>query len=325
MTIPRRDFLRLAAGAAALPTLSQVATAEDYPSKPVRILVGYAPGGTTDTIARMIGQRLADRLGQQFLVETRAGAGTNIATEALVRSPPDGYTLFISTSANAINATLYERLNFDFIRDTAPVAMIADAPLVMEVHPSVPVHTVPEFIAYARANPGKINMASAGTGSPVHVAGELFMMLTGTKLVHVPYRGSAPAITDMLGGQMQVIFDTVPTSLEHIRAGKLRPLAVTTAKRLDALPDVPTVADFLPGFEAGAWQALSAPKGTPPDIINRLNREVNAVVADPKMKGQLEDLSLRVLSGTPSDFGKLIADDTEKWAKVVKFAGIKAD
>jgi tripartite-type tricarboxylate transporter receptor subunit TctC len=325
MTIPRRDFLRLAAGAAALPALSQVATAEDYPSKPVRILVGYAPGGTTDTIARMIGQRLAERLGQQFLVETRAGAGTNIATEALVRSPPDGYTLFISTSANAINATLYERLNFDFIRDTAPVAMIADAPLVMEVHPSVPVHTVPEFIAYARANPGKINMASAGTGSPVHVAGELFMMLTGTKLVHVPYRGSAPAITDMLGGQMQVIFDTVPTSLEHIRAGKLRPLAVTTAKRLDALPDVPTVADFLPGFEAGAWQALSAPKGTPPDIINRLNREVNAVVADPKMKGQLEDLSLRVLSGTPADFGKLIADDTEKWAKVVKFAGIKAD
>jgi tripartite-type tricarboxylate transporter receptor subunit TctC len=203
--------------------------------------------------------------------------------------------------------------------------MIADAPLVMEVHPSVPVHTVPEFIAYARANPGKINMASAGTGSPVHVAGELFMMLTGTKLVHVPYRGSAPAITDMLGGQMQVIFDTVPTSLEHIRAGKLRPLAVTTAKRLDVLPDVPTVADFLPGFEAGAWQALSAPKGTPPDIINRLNKEVNAVVAEPKMKGQLEDLSLRVLSGTPADFGKLIADDTEKWAKVVKFAGIKAD
>jgi tripartite-type tricarboxylate transporter receptor subunit TctC len=325
MTIPRRDFLRLAAGAATLPALSRVATADDYPTKPVRVLVGYAPGGTTDTLARMIGQRLADRLGQQFLIETRTGAGTNIATEALVRSPPDGYTLFLATSANAINATLYERLSFNFIRDVAPVAIIADAPLVMEVHPSVPVRTVPEFIAYARANPGKINMASAGTGSPVHVAGELFMMLTGTKLVHVPYRGSAPAITDMLGGQMQVIFDTVPTSLEHIRAGKLRPLAVTTANRLDALPDIPTVADFLPGFEASAWQGLCAPKGTPADIVNRLNKEVNAAVTDPKMKGQLEDLSLRVLAGTPADFGRLIADDTEKWAKVVKFAGIKAD
>jgi tripartite-type tricarboxylate transporter receptor subunit TctC len=325
MKLPRRQFLRLTAAAAALPALSRVATADDYPSKPVRILVGYAAGGATDTIARMIGQRLAERLGQQFLVETRTGAGTNIAAEALVRAPPDGYTLFLATSANAINATLYERLSFNFIRDVAPVAIVADAPLVMEVHPSVPVHTVPEFIAYARANPGKINMASAGTGSPVHVAGELFMMTTGIKLVHVPYRGSAPAITDMLGGQMQVIFDTVPTSLEHIRAGKLRPLAVTTTKRLDALPDVPTVADFLPGFEASAWQGLCAPKGTPAGIIDRLNKEVNAAVADPKMKGQLEDLSLRVMSGTPADFGKLIADDTEKWAKVIKFAGIKAD
>jgi tripartite-type tricarboxylate transporter receptor subunit TctC len=301
MKLPRRQFLRLAAGAAVLPAVSRVATADDYPSKPVRILVGYAAGGATDTIARMIGQRLAERLGQQFLVETRTGAGTNIAAEALVRAPPDGYTLFLATSANAINATLYERLSFNFIRDVAPVAIVADAPLVMEVHPSVPVHTVPEFIAYARANPGKINMASAGTGSPVHVAGELFMMTTGIKLVHVPYRGSAPAITDMLGGQMQVIFDTVPTSLEHIRAGKLRPLAVTTTKRLDALPDVPTVADFLPGFEASAWQGLCAPKGTPAGIIDRLNKEVNAAVADPKMKGQLEDLSLRVMSGTPAD------------------------
>jgi tripartite-type tricarboxylate transporter receptor subunit TctC len=325
MNIQRRQFLHLAAGAAALPALSRVATADDYPSKPVRILVGYAAGGATDTIARMIGQRLAERLGQQFLVETRTGAATNIAAEALVRAPPDGYTLFLATSANAINATLYERLSFNFIRDVSPVAIVADAPLVMEVHPSVPVHTVPEFIAYARANPGKINMASAGTGSPVHVAGELFMMTTGIKLVHVPYRGSAPAITDMLGGQMQVIFDTIPTSLEHIRAGKLRPLAVTTTKRLDALPDVPTVADFLPGFEASAWQGLCAPKGTPADVIDRLNKEVNAAVADPKMKGQLEDLSLRVMSGTAADFGKLIADDTEKWAKVIKFAGIKAD
>jgi tripartite-type tricarboxylate transporter receptor subunit TctC len=325
MTIPRRDFLRLAAGAATLPALSRVATADDYPTKPVRVLVGYAPGGTTDTLARMIGQRLTDRLGQQFLIETRTGAGTNIATEALVRSPPDGYTLFLATSANAINATLYERLSFNFIRDVAPVAIIADAPLVMEVHPSVPVHTVPEFIAYARANPGKINMASGGVGSPPHLAGELFMMTTGVKLVHVPYRGSAPAITDMLGGQMQVYFDLIASSIEHIRAGKLRPLAVTTTKRLDALPDVPTVADFLPGFEVSAWQGLCAPKGTPADIIDRLNKEVNAAVADPKIKGQLEDLSLRVMSGTAADFGKLIADDTEKWAKVIKFAGIKAD
>jgi tripartite-type tricarboxylate transporter receptor subunit TctC len=326
MKLPhRRQFLHLAAGAAALPAVSRIAIADDYPSKPVRILVGYAAGGATDTIARMIGQRLAERLGQQFLVEARTGAATNIAAEALVRAPPDGYTLFLATSANAINATLYERLSFNFIRDVAPVAIIADAPLVMEVHPSVPVHTVPEFIAYARANPGKINMASGGVGSPPHLAGELFMMTTGVKLVHVPYRGSAPAITDMLGGQMQVYFDLIASSIEHIRAGKLRPLAVTTTKRLDALPDVPTVADFLPGFEVSAWQGLCAPKGTPADIIDRLNKEVNAAVADPKIKGQLEDLSLRVMSGTAADFGKLIADDTEKWAKVIKFAGIKAD
>jgi tripartite-type tricarboxylate transporter receptor subunit TctC len=323
--LPRRQFLHLAAGAAALPALSRVAAADDYPSKPVRILVGYAAGGATDTIARMIGQRLAERLGQQFLIEARTGAATNIAAEALVRAPPDGYTLFLATSANAINATLYQRLSFNFVRDAAPIAIIADSPLVMEVHPSVPVHTVPEFIAYARANPGKINMASGGVGSPPHVAGELFMMTTGVKLVHVPYRGSAPAITDMLGGQMQVYFDLIASSIEHIRAGKLRPLAVTTTKRLDALPDVPTVADFLPGFEVSAWQGLCAPKGTPADIIDRLNKEVNATVADPKIKGQLEDLSLRVMSGTAADFGKLIADDTEKWAKVIKFAGIKAD
>jgi tripartite-type tricarboxylate transporter receptor subunit TctC len=299
--------------------------ADDYPSKPVRILVGYAAGGATDIIARMTGQRLAERLGQQFLVETRTGAGTNIAAEAVVRAPPDGYTLFLATSANAINATLYERLSFNFIRDVAPVAIIADVPLVMEVHPSVPAKTIPAFIAYAKANPGKINYASGGIGSPPHVAGELFKMMTGVDMIHVPYRGGAPALTDMLGGQMQVIFDTIPTSLEYIRAGKLRPLAVTTTKRLDALPDVPTVADFLPGFEASAWQGLCAPKGTPADIIDRLNKEMNTVVADPKMKGQLEDLSLRVMSGTPGDFGKLIADDTEKWAKVVRFAGIKAD
>jgi tripartite-type tricarboxylate transporter receptor subunit TctC len=326
MKLPhRRQFLHLAAGAAALPALSRVATADDYPSKPVRILVGYAAGGTTDTIARMIGQRLAERLGQQFLIETRTGAGTNIAAEALVRAPPDGYTLFLATSANAINATLYERLSFNFVRDVAPVAIIADAPLVMEVHPSIPAKTVPAFIAYAKANPGKINYASGGIGSPVNVAGELFKMIAGVNMVHVPYRGGAPALADLLGGQVQVMFDTLPSSLEHIRAGKLRPLAVTTTQRLDALPDVPTVADFLPGFEASAWQGLCAPKGTPADIIDRLHKGVNAVVADPEMKRQLEDLSLRVMSGSAADFGKLIAGDTEKWAKVIKFAGIKAD
>jgi tripartite-type tricarboxylate transporter receptor subunit TctC len=325
LKLPRRQFLHLAAGAAALPALSRIASAQTYPTKPVRILVGYAAGGATDVIARMIGQRLAEWLGQQFLVETRTGAATNIAAEALVRAPPDGYTLFLATSANAINATLYERLSFNFIRDVAPVAIIADAPLVMEVHPSIPAETIPTFIAYAKANPGKINFASGGIGSPPHVAGELFKMMTGIDMIHVPYRGGAPALADMLGGQMQVMFDTIPTSLEHIRAGKLRPLAVTTTKRLDALPNVPTVADFLPGFEASAWQGLCAPKGTPADIIDRLNKEVNAAVADPKIKGQLEDLSLRVLSGTAADFGKLIADDTEKWAKVIKFAGIKAE
>jgi tripartite-type tricarboxylate transporter receptor subunit TctC len=326
MKLPhRRQFLHLAAGAAALPALSLVATADDYPSKPVRILVGFAAGGTTDIVARMIGQRLAERLGQQFLVETRTGAGTNIAAEAVVRAPPDGYTLFLATSANAINATLYERLSFNFIRDVAPVAIIADAPLVMEVHPSVPAKTVPAFIAYAKANPGKINYASGGIGSAVNVAGELFKMMAGVNMVHVPYRGGAPALADLLGGQVQVMFDTIPSSLEHIRAGKLRPLAVTTTQRLDALPDVPTVADFLPGFEASAWQGLCAPKGTPADIIDRLHKEVNAAVADPEMKRQLEDLSLRVMSGSAADFGKLIAGDTEKWAKVIKFAGIKAD
>jgi tripartite-type tricarboxylate transporter receptor subunit TctC len=325
LKLPRRQFLRLTAAAAALPALSRVATADDYPSKPVRILVGYAAGGPTDTIARMIGQRLAERLGQQFLVETRTGAATNIAAEALVRAPPDGYTLFLATSANAINATLYERLSFNFIRDVAPVAIVADAPLVMEVHPSIPAKTIPAFIAYAKANPGKISYASGGIGSPPHVTGELFKTMTGVNMVHVPYRGGAPAITDLIGGQVQVMFSPLADSIEHIRAGKLRPLAVTTMKRLDALLEVPTVADFLPGFEASAWQGLCAPKGTPADIIDRLNKEVNAAVADPKMKGQLEDLSLLVMSGTAADFGKLIADDTEKWAKVIKFAGIKAD
>jgi tripartite-type tricarboxylate transporter receptor subunit TctC len=326
MKLPhRRQFLHLAAGAATLPAFSHIARAQGYPTKPARIVVGYAAGGVTDIVARLIGQRLSERLGQQFLVENRTGAGTNIAAEAIVRAPSDGYALLLATSTNAINAALYEKLNFNFIRDIAPVAIIVDAPLVMEVHPSVPANTVPEFIAYAKANPGKINMASGGVGSAPHVGGELFKMMAGVDMIHVPYRGSTPALTDLLGGQMQVMFDTVPTSLEHIRAGKLRPLAVTTVKRLDALPNVPTLSDFLPGFDASAWQGLCAPKATPADIVNRLNKEVNAAVADPRIKGQLEDLSLRVLSGTPVDFAKLIADDTEKWAKVVKFAGVKAD
>jgi len=329
MNIRRRKFLQFGAAgiaaAVALPAPPRIASAQAYPIRPVRILVGFSAGGLTDTVARLIGQRLSERLGQQFLVENRTGAATNIAAEAVVRAPPDGYTLLLATSTNAINATVYEKLNFNFVRDVAPVAMIVDSPLVMEVHPSVPAKTVPEFIAYAKANPGKINMASGGTGSSPHVAGELFKMMAGVDLVHVPYRGSAPALTDMLGGQIQVVFDTLPTSLEYIRAGQLRALAVTTTKRLDVLPEIPTVSDFLPGFEATAWQGLCAPKNTPSDVINRLNSEINAALAEPKIKAQLEDLSLRVLSGSPADYGKLIAEDTEKWAKVTKFAGIKAD
>jgi tripartite-type tricarboxylate transporter receptor subunit TctC len=325
MKLRRRQFLHLAAGAATLPAMSRVASAQSYPTKPVRIIVGFAAGGVTDIVARLLGQRLSDRLGQQFLVENRTGAGTNLATDAVVRAPPDGYTLLLATSTNAINASLYEKLTFDFIRDVAPVATIADAPLVMEVHPSIPPHTVPEFIAYAKANPGKINMGSAGTGSAPHVAGELFKMMAGVDLIHIPYRGSAPALTDMLGGQVQVMFDPVPSSIEYIRAGKLRALAATTAKRLDVLPNIPTVGDFLPGFEASSWQGLCAPKKTPAGIIEMVNKEINNAVADPKIRAQLEGLSLRIMPGSPADFGKLIAEDTEKWAKVVKFAGIKAD
>jgi tripartite-type tricarboxylate transporter receptor subunit TctC len=326
MNLPhRRQLLHLAAGAATLSALSHVARAQTYPTKPVRIIVGFAAGGVTDIVARLMGQRLSERLGQQFLVENRTGAGTNIATEAVVNAAPDGYTLLLATSSNAINATLYQKLNFNFIRDIAPVAGIVDAPLVMEVHPSIPANTVPEFIAYAKANPGKINMASGGIGSAPHVAGELFKMMANVNLIHVPYRGSAPALTEMIGGQVQVMFDTVPTSIEYIRSGKLRPLAATTAMRLDVLPDIPTVGDFLPGFEASSWQGLCAPKNTPPEIVRRLNNEINMALSDAKIKAQLEDLGLRVISGSPSDYGKLIAEDTEKWGKVVKFSGARAD
>jgi tripartite-type tricarboxylate transporter receptor subunit TctC len=325
MNFPRRTFLHLAAGAAALPAVSRIAKAQTYPTRPVRIIVGFAAGGPTDIYARLIGQWLAERLGRPFLIENRPGAGGNIATEAVVNAAADGYTLLLVAAANTINATLYDNLNYTFIRDIAPVAGILRTFYVMAVNPSVPAKTVPEFIAYARANPGKINMASAGSGTPQHVAGELFKMMAGVNMLHVPYRGAAPALTDLLGGQVQVMFDNLSSSIEHIRTGKLRALAVTTAVRLEALPDVPTVGDFLPGFEASGLYGLGAPKATPAPIIERLNQEINAGLADPKVKARLADLGGAMLSGSPADFGKLIAEETEKWAKVVKFAGIKPE
>ena len=325
MNFPRRKFLQLTAGAAALPALPPIARAQAYPAKPVRFIIGYTSGGSADITARLMGQWLSDRLGQPFIVESRPGAGTNIATEAVVRSPPDGYTIFLVAPANAINATLYDKLNYNFLRDIAPVAGIIRFPNVMEVNPLLPAKTVPEFIAYAKANPGKINMASSGNGSTIHMSGELFKMMTGINMVHIPYRGGAPALTDMLGGQVQVMFDNVPTSLEHIRSGALRPLAVTTATRLELLPDIPTVAEFVPGYESSAWYGIGVPRNTPPEIIDLLNRVVNAGLADPNLKTRFTDLSAVVLPGSPADFGKLLVDETEKWGKVVKFAGVKAD
>jgi tripartite-type tricarboxylate transporter receptor subunit TctC len=325
MKLPRRRFLRLAAGAAALPAVSRIASAQTYPTRPVRIVVGFPPGGSSDIVARLIGQSLSERLGQPFIIENRPGAGSNIAAEAVVRAPPDGYTLLLIFSANAINATLYDKLNFSFIRDIAPVASVVRVPHVMEVNPLVPAKTVPEFIAYAKANPGKLNMASGGNGTPAHVSGELFKMLTGVNIVHVPYRGAAPALTDLLGGQVQVQFDNLASSIEHIRAGKLRALAVTTATRSEALPDIPTVGDFVPGYEASAFFGIGAPQSTPAEIVDKLNKEINAILADPKMKARLADMGATVLAGSPTDFGKLIAADTEKWAKVVKFSGAKPD
>jgi len=325
LKLARRRFLHLATAAAALPSVSRMATAQTYPTRPVRLIIGYPPGGSADITARLLGQWLSERLGQPFVIESRPGASTNIATEAVVRAPPDGYTLLLVAPANAINATLYETLNFKFPRDIAPVAAIIRFPTVMVVTPLVPAKSVPEFIAYAKANPGRLNMASSGNGSTIHVSGELFKMMTGVNMVHVPYRGGAPALTDMISGQVQVMFDNVPTSIEFIRAGKLRALAVTTATRSEVLPDLPTVADFVPGYEASAWYGVGVPKGTPDDIIDKLNKEINAILAEPKAKARLADLGASLLAGSSADFGKLVADETEKWGKVVKFSGAKPD
>jgi len=322
---PRRQFLRLAVAAAALPAVSRTARAQTYPSRPVRIIVGFPAGGSATLIARLMGQWLSEHLGQQFIIENRPGAASNIATEAAVRAPSDGYTLLVVTPPNAINATLYERLNYNFIRDIAPVAGICRVPNVLDVNPSVPANTVPEFIAYAKANPGKLNYASSGNGSVEHVSGELFKMMTGVNMVHVPYRGGAPAIADLLGGQVQVLFDVLTQSIEYIRAGKLRPLAVTTAMRSEVLPDLPTLSEFVPDFEVSTFFGVGAPRNTPAEITDKLNKEINAGLADPVMKTRFADLAGTALTGSPADFGKLIAAETEKWGKVVKFAGIKAD
>jgi tripartite-type tricarboxylate transporter receptor subunit TctC len=325
MTLRRRQFLQFGAAAIAAATDSPVAWAQVYPSRPVRIIIGFPAGGGGDIVARLMAQWLSERLGQQFVVENRPGAASNIGTEAVVRAAPDGYTLLLATTANAVNATFYETLNFDFIRDIAPVAAIVDLPLVMAVNPSFPAKTVPQFIAYGKARTAKLTMASPGTATPPHVAGELFKMTTGVNMIHVPYRGDSPAIADLLGGQVDVFFGTLSGSMEYIRAGKLHALAVTTAKRQEALPEVATLGDFLPGFEASAWLGLGAPKNTPAEIVRKLNKEINAALSDPKMKARLADLGLRGLLGSPADFGTLIAEDTVKWAKVVKFAGIKPD
>jgi tripartite-type tricarboxylate transporter receptor subunit TctC len=325
MKLPRRQFLHLAAGAVALPVMSRGSRAQAYPTRPVHIVVGFPAGSGTDITARLIGQCLSERLGQPFVIENRPGAAGNVATEAVVRAPGDGHTLLMVNVGNTVNATLYEKLNFNFIRDIAPVAYIMRAPFVMEVHPSVPAKTVPEFIAYAKANPGKLNMASAGTGTPSHVFGELFKMMTGIEMLHVPNRGAPPALTDLLAGQVQVMFDVLLSSIEYIRSAKLRALAVTTVRRAEVLPDISTAADFVPGYEASGWVGLCAPKNTPADIADKLNREINAAVADPKVKAQLADLGGTVVPLSTIDFGKLIGEETEKWAKVVRFAGIKVE
>jgi tripartite-type tricarboxylate transporter receptor subunit TctC len=325
MKLPRRQFLHLAAGAAALSALWRIASALDYPSRPVRWIVGFAPGGGNDIVARLMGQWLSERLGQSFVIENRPGGGTNIATEAVVNAPPDGYTLLLVGIPNAFNASLFGKLNFNFIRDIAPVAGIMRVPEVMVVNPSVPANTVPEFIAYAKANPGKVNMASAGTGGGSHLSGELFKMMAGVNLVHVPYRGNGPALVALLGGQVEVLFPSLPSSIEYIRTGKLRGLAVTSAMRSEALPDLPTVGEFVPGYEISAWYGVGAPKGTPAEVIDKLNQEINEILADPKAKARLADLGGTALVGSPADFGKYIADETEKWGNVIRALNIKAD
>ena len=324
MNLPRRAFLHLAAGAAALPAVSRFAWAQTYPSRPVRLIVPFAAGGGTDIRARLIGQWLSERLGQQFVIETRPGAGGNIGTEVVVKAPPDGYALLLVGTSSAINATLHEKLSFNFVRDVAPVASISRNSFIMVVHPSVPAKNVPELIAYAKANPGKVNMASAGNGSLAHLAGELFKMMTGASMVHVPYRGGGPAMADLIGGQVQIAFEDISSSIEHVRAGKLRALAVTAASRSDSLPDIPAVGEFVPGYDASGWSGIGAPKNTPPEVINKLNKEINAALADPKIKARLADLGGTVLALSAGDFGKLIAEETEKWGKVIRAANIKA-
>jgi tripartite-type tricarboxylate transporter receptor subunit TctC len=325
MKLPRRRFLALPAAMVVASALSRPAQALDYPRRPVHLVVGFAAGGGADIIARLIGPLLSDRLGQTIVVDNRPGAGTNIATESVVKALPDGYTLLLANSPNAINATLYENLSFDFIRDMVPVAGIGRVPLVMVVNPALPVKSVPEFIAYAKGNPGKVNMGSGGNGAPDHVSGELFKMMAGVNLVHVPYRGVAPALVDLLGGQVQVIFATMPAVIEQIRAGKLRALAVTTAARSPALPDVPTIGEFVAGYEANQWYGIAAPRGTSAEIVDKLNAEINAILRDPSLQRRLADLGGTPLSGSPADFGRLVAEETEKWAKVVKFSGAKPE
>jgi tripartite-type tricarboxylate transporter receptor subunit TctC len=323
MELGRRRLLALAAASLAAASGSRRADAESYPSRPVHWIVGFAPGGSTDILARVIGQYLSEKLSQPFIIENRPGAGSNIATEVVVNAPPDGYALLMISPAHAVNATLYDKLNYNFLRDIAPVAGISREANVMVVSPSFPAASVPAFIAYAKANPGKVNMASSGVGTSVHVAGELFNMMAGLKMTHIPYRGAGPAITDILGGQVQVMFAAMPSAFEHVKAGRLRALAVTTAARLATLPDVPTVGEYLAGYEASSWYGIGAPRATPPEIIDTLNRAMNAGLADPRLKARLGELGGTMLAGTPAEFGKLIADETEKWAKVVKFSGAK--
>jgi tripartite-type tricarboxylate transporter receptor subunit TctC len=325
MRLPRREFLHLAAGAGGLLALSRFARAESYPTHPARIVVGFAAGSTTDILARLMGQWLSQRLGQQFVIENRPGAGGNIAAETVVKAPPDGYTLLMVPPAVAANATLYEDLNFNFIRDTAPVAGVVRVPNVAEVHPSVPVNSIPELIAYAKANPGKLSYASAGIGTPSHLAGQLFNTMAGVNLRHIPYRGDGPAMADLVAGQVPVAFATTIASIEHIRAGQLRPLAVTTLKRSDVLPDLPSVSEFVPGYETSSWFGIAAPRATPAGIIDTVNRETNAGLADPTIKARLANMGCMPLTGSPADFGKLIVDETEKWGKVIREAGIKAE